>query len=182
MFTSGSDSRNSVIGSRFIVGSALVLVASSMLKLAHPGPILTYLSSMGFEGTDVYLIAVIELVTAALLLLPRTRALGVLMATAYLGGAVAAHIAIHRFTTDDPFVAFMALHTHIGTLEPGVLLGALWFGVWLSQRPARGLATTQTVPAATGTRPAKTQQTVQPLTGSRHLVTRPAANPVTEIR
>ncbi len=141
MFTPGPDSRNSVIGSRFIVASALVLVASSMLKLAHPEPILTYLSSMGFEGADAYLIAVIELATAALLLFPRTRTLGVLMATAYLGGAVAAHIAIHRFTTNDPFIAFMALHTHIGTLEPGVLLAALWYGIWLSQRPARGLAT-----------------------------------------
>ena len=154
MFTPGSDSRNSVIGTRFIVGSALVLVASSMLKFVHPGPILTYLSSMGFEGADVYLIAVIELATAVPLLFPRTRALGVLMATAYLGGAVAAHIAIHRFTTNDPFVAFMALRTHIGTLEPGMLLAALWFGIWLSQRPARGLATTQTVTAATRQHPA----------------------------
>jgi hypothetical protein len=38
----------------------------------------------------------------------------------------------------------MAMHTHIGTLEPGVLLGALWFGTWLSQQPARGVSTTLT--------------------------------------
>ena len=95
---------------------------------------------MGFEDTDVYLIAVIELATALLLLLPRTRTVGLLMASAYLGGAVAAHLAIHRFTTNDPFVAFMAMHTHIGTLEPGVLLGALWFGTWLSRRTVRGRA------------------------------------------
>src|SRR5438874_10721644 len=97
---------------------------------------------MGFEDTDVYLIAVIELATALLLLLPRTRTVGLLMASAYLGGAVAAHLAIHRFTTNDPFVAFMAMHTHIGTLEPGVLLGALWFGTWSSQRPALALSST----------------------------------------
>jgi DoxX-like family len=138
-----SPSRNSVIGSRFIIGSALVLVASSMLKFLHPGAVLTYLSSMGFEDTDVYLIAVIELSTAVLLLFPRTRTFGLFMASAYLGGAVAAHLAIHRFTTNDPFVAFMAMHTHIGTLEPGVLLAALWFGTWLSQRPERGGVTTQ---------------------------------------
>ena len=121
----------------------MVFVASSMLKFLHPGAVLTYLSSMGFEDADVYLIAVIELATAVLLLFSRTRAVGLLMASAYLGGAVAAHLAIHRFTTNDPFVAFMALHTHIGTLEPGVLLGALWFGTWLSQRPLRQLTTTQ---------------------------------------
>jgi hypothetical protein len=52
-------------------------------------------------------------------------------------------LAIHRFTTNGPFVAFMAMHTHIGTLEPGVVLGALWFGMWLEQRPVQGGATTQ---------------------------------------
>ncbi len=141
-----SPSRSSVIGSRFIVGSALVLVASSMLKFLHPGAVLTYLSSMGFEDADVYLIAVIELATAVLLLFPRTRTVGLFMASAYLGGAVAAHLAIHRFTTNDPFVAFMAMHTHIGILEPGVLLSALWFGTWLSQRPLRGEAAAQPQP------------------------------------
>jgi len=129
-----------MIGSRVIRVCALVLVASSMLKFAHPGAVLTYLSSMGFEDMDVYLIAVVELTTAVLLVIPRTRGIGLLLASAYLGGAVAAHLAIHRFTTNDPFVAFMAMHTHIGTLEPGVLLGALWFGSWLSQWPARSLA------------------------------------------
>jgi hypothetical protein len=129
-----------MIGSRVITACALVLVASSMLKFLHPGAVLTYLSSMGFEDADVYLIGVIELTTAVLLLFPRTRRIGLLMASAYLGGAVAAHIAIHRFSTSDPFVAFMATHTHIGTLEPGVLLGALWFGAWLSQRSVPGLA------------------------------------------
>jgi len=137
MSTRVAQRRPSVVGGRVVIGCALVLVASSMAKLWHPGPILTYLGSMGFEGADVYLIAVIELTTALLLLFPRTRALGLLMASAYLGGAVAAHVAIHRYTTTDPFIAFMALHTHIGTLEPGVLLAALWFGSWLSQRPAR---------------------------------------------
>ncbi|MBV9063138.1 MAG: DoxX family protein [Alphaproteobacteria bacterium] len=131
---------NSALGARIIVGCALVLVASSMLKFWHPGPILTYLGTMGYEGVDVYLIGMIELATAMLLLFPRTRALGLLMASAYLGGAVAAHVAIHRFTTDDPFIAFMALHTHIGTLEPGVLLAALWYGTWLSRRSAQALS------------------------------------------
>jgi hypothetical protein len=141
-----------MIGSRVISVCALVLVASSMLKFLHPGAVLTYLSSMGFEDADVYLIAVIELTTAVLLLFPRTRGMGILMASAYLGGAVSAHLAIHRFTTSDPFVAFMAMHTHIGTLEPGVLLGLLWFGAWLSQRPVRSLAA-----------PALPQASMQPL-------------------
>jgi hypothetical protein len=111
-----------------------------MVKFWHPGAVLTYLGTMGFEGADVYLIAIIELATALLLLFPRTRTLGLLLASAYLGGAVAAHLAIHRYTTNDPFVAFMATHTYVGTLEPGVLLAALWFGAWLSQRPARNIA------------------------------------------
>jgi len=140
MSTQLTASRSKTLGARIVIACALLLVASSTLKFLHPGAVLTYLGSMGFEDTDVYLIAVIELATALLLLLPRTRTVGLLMASAYLGGAVAAHLAIHRFTTNDPFVAFMAMHTHIGTLEPGVLLGALWFGTWLSRRTVRGRA------------------------------------------
>jgi len=131
------------LGVRIVIACALLFVASSIAKIWHPGAVLTYLGSMGFVDADVYLIAGIELATALLLFFPRTRGFGLLMASAYLGGAVAAHLAIHRFTTDDPFVAFMAMHTHIGTLEPGVVLAALWFGTWLSQRPVRGVATTQ---------------------------------------
>src|SRR5690348_11082679 len=140
MSTPVAQIRTSALGRRVIVVCALVFVASSMLKFWHPGPILTYLGSMGYEGADVYLIAVIELATALLLLFPRTRTVGLFMASAYLGGAVAAHVAIHRYTTNDPFVAFMAMHTHIGTLEPGVLLAALWFGSWLSQRRAQAVS------------------------------------------
>jgi hypothetical protein len=146
MSTRAAQIRNSALGARVIVVCALVLVASSMLKFWHPGPILTYLGSMGYEGADVYLIAVIELATALLLLFPRTRTFGIVMASAYLGGAVAAHVAIHRYTSNDPFVAFMAVHTHIGTLEPGVLLAALWFGRWLSQRRAQALSSTPAHP------------------------------------
>src|SRR5262249_37279948 len=131
------------LGTRIIIACSLLLVASSMVKFWHPGAVLTYLGSMGFEDADVYLIAIIELATALLLLAPRTRALGLLMASAYLGGAVAAHLAIHRYTTNDPFVAFMAMHTYIGALEPGVVLGALWFGTWLSQRTVRSPGMTQ---------------------------------------
>ena len=142
MSTRVAQIRNSALGARIIVVCALVLVASSMLKFWHPGAILTYLGSMGYEGADVYLIAVIELATALLLLVPRTRAFGLFVASAYIGGAVAAHVAIHRYTNDDPFVAFMAMHTHIGTLEPGVLLAVLWFGSWLSQRRAQAVSST----------------------------------------
>src|SRR5689334_6683011 len=67
--------RNRTIGSRVISVCALVLVASCLLKFAHPGAVLTYLSSMGFEDMDVYLIAVVELTTAVMLLIPRTRGL-----------------------------------------------------------------------------------------------------------
>jgi hypothetical protein len=54
MSTRVAQIRNSALGARVIVVCALVLVASSMLKFWHPGPILTYLGSMGYEGADVY--------------------------------------------------------------------------------------------------------------------------------
>ena len=155
MSTRVAQLRTGALGARVIVVCALVLVASSLLKFWQPGPIVTYLGSMGYEGADVYLIAVIELATALLLLFPRTRAFGLFMASAYLGGAVAAHVAIHRYTSNDPFIAFMAMHTHIGTLEPGVLLAVLWFGSWFSQRPAQAFSST---PAHATLRHATSQQ------------------------
>jgi hypothetical protein len=122
-----------LIASRLIRFCALLLLVSSLVKLWHPTPVVEYMGSMGFAGSTYYVVAGVELLTAVLILVPSTRLIGVLLASAYFGGAVAAHLAIHRYTDGGAFLSFMATHPYIGMLEPGAILAALWLGIWLAQ-------------------------------------------------
>jgi ABC-type Na+ efflux pump permease subunit len=59
-------------------------------------------------------LAIIELVSAILFLLPRTSVLGTLLLTAYMGGAIATHV-----TTAQPLLA------------PCVIMAIIWIvSVW----------------------------------------------------
>jgi hypothetical protein len=118
-------------------GNALIrfcgfgLMFSSTVKFLHPGKAVAYMASMGYEGDTFYFIAVIEMLIALLFLLPRTRPLGLLLVSGYLGGAISAHLAIHRFSTGGPFLVYMADHRYVGMLVPGVFLTLSWIGIWL---------------------------------------------------
>jgi DoxX-like family len=118
-------------------GNALIrfcghgLMLSSAVKFVHPVKAVSYMASMGFEGDTFYVVAALELISAVLFLLPATRRLGLLLVSAYLGGAIAAHLAVHRFFTGGPFLVYMAQHPYVGALVPGALLIAGWIGTWL---------------------------------------------------
>jgi hypothetical protein len=77
--------------------------------------VVAQLGVLGFEGGRLTLVAFLEIVSAVLFMLPRTRSLGLLVVSSYLGGAVAAHIG----------------HGQSAALEPAILLGFLWLGAWL---------------------------------------------------
>jgi hypothetical protein len=118
-------------------GNALIrfcgfgLMFSSAVKFLHPAKAVAYMASMGYEGGAFYFIAAIEMLIALLFLLPRTRPLGLLLVSGYLGGAMSAHLAIHRFSTGGPFLAYMADHRYVGMLVPGVFLALSWIAIWL---------------------------------------------------
>ena len=88
--------------------------------------------SMGFDGHKLMFIAVLEVLSALLFLIPFTRSIGLLMASAYLGGAVATHVG-----HDQPFI------------QPAIVVAVLWLGaclrhpqiLWSFMQPMR--ATTQ---------------------------------------
>jgi hypothetical protein len=111
-------------------GYALML--SSAVKFIQPPKALAYMASMGFEGGTFFLVAVLELLSAALLLLPTTRWIGLLLVSSYMGGAIAAHLAVHRFLTGGPFLVYMATHRYVGSRVPSIVLAAGWIGTWLS--------------------------------------------------
>lgn len=114
--------------------SGYSLLLSSIVKFWHLPRAMAYMASMGYVGSTVLVVAGLEFFTAILFLLPFTRRLGLLFVSGYLGGAIAAHLSIHRVVAGGPFLVFMATHRYIGALEPTIVLLPAWLGMWLSHR------------------------------------------------
>lgn len=100
----------------------LALSASAAAKLSHAPAVIDGLARSGFAEPLLDPLAALELACAALYAIPRTAALGAILVTGYLGGAVATHVRV-----DEAFAA-------------PVLLGALaWVGLWLREPRLRAL-------------------------------------------
>jgi hypothetical protein len=82
---------------------------------------------MGFYQGRLTLLGVVELAAVLLLAVRRTRPLGAVLITAYLGGAVATHVRL-----GDPLL------TH--TLFPIYLALAIWGGLVLTDERVRALS------------------------------------------
>jgi hypothetical protein len=94
------------------------------MKLAHvPSFVAMWTDHLGYREDALSAIGVLELACTAVYALPRTAALGAILLTAYLGGAVATHVRVQ-----DPFVVPMVL---------GVLV---WAGLWLRDESLRRIA------------------------------------------
>ena len=96
-----------IISTVLFVLPAIALIASSLMKFAHVPSIVSQMGEVGFSGPRLMLIAVLEIVSAVLLLVPKTRSVGILMVSAYLGGAIATHIG--HAQSPAPPVALLAL-------------------------------------------------------------------------
>ena len=94
--------RQTRIGSALIRFSGIVLASSSLVKLAHPAKPVAYMSFLGYEHGKMFLIAGLEMLIALLFLRHATRAVGLLLASSYLGGAIAAHLATHALNGTAP--------------------------------------------------------------------------------
>jgi hypothetical protein len=106
---------------RLITGNALIyllgalLIGSAVVKVTQIPTVLENFRVLGYEGSRLTSIAVLEAVCAALFMLPRTRSLGLLLVSAYLGGAMAVHVA----------------HGQSDAVRPAILLGIIWLAAWL---------------------------------------------------
>ena len=141
-FNKPSDGRRAW-GNGLIRFCGYLLTVSSALKFLHPSKPVAYMASMGFVGSALYFVAALEMLSAILFLVPSTRRLGLLLVSSYLGGAIAAHLALHHSFAGGPFLAFMATHPYIGALEPTVVLLAGWIGVALYPPKELSLFTTR---------------------------------------
>ena len=75
-----------------IVLPGILLAGSAVAKFAGVPGVVRQMAAAGFAGPKLTFIASLEILSAALFLLPRTRSLGLLLVSAYLGGAMATHV------------------------------------------------------------------------------------------
>lgn len=86
------------------VGGAIMLF-SGCLKFAHVPLVVEEMTALGMAGWKLDLVAFLEVASAALFLTPRLRSIGIPVATAYLGAAVAAHIRSDQYFAVLPTLA-----------------------------------------------------------------------------
>ncbi len=81
-----------VSGNALVATGSVILTGSAIAKFAGVPPVVKWLAPLGFYGDRLLFIASLELVSAVLFFAPRTRAIGLLLVSSYLGGAIAAHL------------------------------------------------------------------------------------------
>src|SRR5215469_16616511 len=118
------------IGNALIRFGGIVLLLSSLVKFAHPAKPVAYMSFLGYQDGRMFLIAAIEMVIGVLFLWRATRALGLLLVSSYLGGAIAAHLASHPLNSSAPIIVFNFHHPYLGALPAIVVLASAWIGVY----------------------------------------------------
>jgi DoxX-like family len=102
-------------GLALIMFSSVALIGSAIAKVGVPA-VQAQMARLGFAGGKLTFIAVLEIIGAAGLLWPRTRSIGLLWVSAYLGGAICAHVQAGEFDK---------------ALSPATVLLLAWIGVWL---------------------------------------------------
>jgi hypothetical protein len=109
--TSGAVWAGRVISGIGVLG----LLMSASMKFAHkPEAVAMFVGKFGYPESSMLYLGIIELTCVVLYLIPRTSIFGAVIATGYLGGAVATHVRV-----GDPFIA------------PIVVATLLWLGAFL---------------------------------------------------
>jgi hypothetical protein len=83
---------------------AAFLLFSASMKFMADAKGLADAAGMGLNADEYYIIAVLEIISVILFLIPRTGVLGTMLLAAYLGGAIATHME-HNEIAGQPTVA-----------------------------------------------------------------------------
>ena len=125
------DKRRVPWGNRLIRFSGTILLISSVVKFLHPAKAVAYMRFFGYVENTLFPIAAMELAIALLFLRRSTRVPGLMLVSAYMGGAIAAHVAYHPLTSTNPIILFDWNHPVLGMIPPVLVLAAAWVGAWL---------------------------------------------------
>lgn len=104
---------------RVLSGIAVLFLAmDAVMKVMRIPAAVKGTTELGYPAGVLLPLGIIQLVCLALYLIPRTRVLGAILWTGYLGGAIATHVRIGN-----------PLFTHI--LSPVYVAALLWGGLYL---------------------------------------------------
>ena len=102
------------------------MLFDSVAKLVLEPHVIAATTGIGFPLHAIRPLGAVALVCTLLYAVPRTAALGALLLTAYLGGAVASKVRI-----DDPLFSSVLFGVYFGVL--------VWGGLWLRDERLRAL-------------------------------------------
>ena len=105
-----------IAGNILIFLPGLVVTMSSIAKFAGVPGVVHNMAADGFANGKLTLVALLEILSAALFLFPRTRSFGVLVLSSFLGGAICTHVQMSEYAKG---------------IGPFILLTLAWIGVWL---------------------------------------------------
>lgn len=105
--------------------SALFLIFDAGLHLMKPAPVVAAFAQLGFPLDLAVGIGVLELICVAVYVIPPTSALGAILLTGYLGGAVASQLRVG--------------HTFFETVFPVILGILVWGGLFLRDDRLRAM-------------------------------------------
>ena len=106
----------STVGNILVYLPGIVVMMSSVVKLAGVPGVVHQMATMGFTGGRYALVAILEFLSAGLFLYPRLRSLGLLLLSAFLGGAICVHVQMAEMPK---------------AVGPAILLTLAWSGIWL---------------------------------------------------
>ena len=115
MNVSRKSTRWLILGNVLIYVSGGLLIGSAVAKLILIPAVIQSFRELGYEGARLSAIGVLEVFCAILFITSRTRSVGLLFVSAYLGGAIAVHVG----------------HAQWAAVRPAILLGIIWFGTWI---------------------------------------------------
>jgi hypothetical protein len=97
---------------------ALFLASDGATKFADVAPVREAMAQLGYADHHAPVLGTLLLACLALHLVPRTAVLGAVLLTAYLGGAVAAHVRV-----DNPLLSHTLVPVYMAVLLWGGLCG-----------------------------------------------------------
>jgi len=104
----------------------LFLIFDGAIKFSHIAPVSDAFAHLGLPAGLASGIGLLELACVAAYVWPRSAALGALLLTGFLGGAICLHVRV-----GDPLFSHVLFPVYVGAL--------LWAGLWLREPRLRAL-------------------------------------------
>jgi hypothetical protein len=125
--TPGSTSKVSVWAGRIISGLfTAFMIFDGVIHIMKPAPVVEAFAKLNFPLRFAVPLAIVELISLLLYVIPRTSILGAILLTGYLGGAVAI-----QMPTGNSLFGEILFPVYFGVL--------LWGGIYLRDEKLRAL-------------------------------------------